>query len=77
MNLTLSSIRFYTTSWDLTGGCASCSWKRCRLRYQPLHVAGRLARSGRPSILRLDARWAWAAEPATAFGRLRALPLTT
>ena len=48
-----------------------------RLHYQVLHVAGRLVRSGRRSTLRLDARWPWAAEPAAAFTRLRALPLTT
>ena len=39
-----------------------------RLRYQLLHVAGRLVRSGRRSTLRLDARWPWAAELATASG---------
>jgi hypothetical protein len=48
-----------------------------RLRYQLLHVAGRLARSGRRSTLRLDARWPWAPHLAAAFTRLRALPLTT
>jgi hypothetical protein len=48
-----------------------------RLRYQLLHVAGRLVRSGRQSTLRLDARWPWAAELAAAFTSLRSLPLTT
>jgi hypothetical protein len=48
-----------------------------RLRYQVLHVAGRLVRSGRRTTLRLDARWPWAAERAAAFTRLRSLPLTT
>ena len=48
-----------------------------RLRYQLLHVAGRLVRSGRRTTLRLDARWPWAAELAVAFRRLRSLPLTT
>jgi hypothetical protein len=48
-----------------------------RLRYQLLHVAGRLVRSGRRSTLRLDARWPWAPHLAAAFMRLRALPLTT
>ena len=47
-----------------------------RLRYQVLHVAGRLVRSGRRNTLRLDARWPWAAALATAFRRLRSLPLT-
>jgi hypothetical protein len=48
-----------------------------RLRYQLLHVAGRLVRSGRRTTLRLDARWPWAAELAVTFRRLRSLPLTT
>ena len=48
-----------------------------RLRYQLLHVAGRLVHSGRRSTLRLDARWPWAADLAVAFTRLRSLPLTT
>lgn len=48
-----------------------------RLRYQVLHVAGRLARSGRRTTLRLDARWPWAREPATGFAKLRLLPLAT
>jgi hypothetical protein len=48
-----------------------------RLRYQLLHVAGRLVRRGRPSTLRLDARWPWAAELAVAFTRLWSLTLTT
>jgi hypothetical protein len=48
-----------------------------RLRYQVLHVAGRLVRSGRRNTLRLDARWPWGAELAAAFTRLRSLPLTT
>jgi hypothetical protein len=48
-----------------------------RLRYQVLHVAGRLVRSGRRTTLRLDVRWPWAEALATAFRRLRSLPLTT
>jgi hypothetical protein len=48
-----------------------------RLRYQVLHLAGRLVRSGRRTTLRLDARWPWAAALAMAFRRLRSLPLTT
>jgi hypothetical protein len=52
-----------------------------RLRYQLLHVAGRLARSSwrttRRTTRRLDARWPWAAELAVAFTRLRSRPLTT
>jgi hypothetical protein len=47
-----------------------------RLRYQLLHMVGRLVRSGWRSTLRLDARWPWAADLAAAFRRLRSLPLT-
>ena len=48
-----------------------------RLRYQLLHGAGPLVRSERRTTLRLDARWPWAAALATAFRRLRSLPLNT
>jgi hypothetical protein len=48
-----------------------------RLRYQVLHVVGRLVRSGRRTTLRLDARWPWAAQLAAAFTSLRSLPLPT
>ncbi len=44
------------------------------LRYQLLHMAGRLVRSGRRTSLRLDANWPWAGELERAFQRLRALP---
>ena len=44
------------------------------LRYRLLHVAGRLTRGGRRLRLRLDRRWPWAAELATAFARCAALP---
>jgi hypothetical protein len=50
---------------------------RKRLRYQLLHVAGRLAHSSWRTTRRLDARWPWAAELAVAFTRLRSRPLTT
>jgi Transposase DDE domain group 1 len=41
-------------------------------RYRVLHVAGRVARSGRMLRLRLDRSWAWARQLAIAFERLRA-----
>ncbi len=47
-----------------------------RLRYQVLQSAGRLARSGRRTILRLDANWPWARDLELAFQKLRALPLS-
>jgi Transposase DDE domain group 1 len=45
------------------------------LRYRLLHVAARIVRHARRTILRLQATWPWAAELARAFARLRALPL--
>jgi hypothetical protein len=48
-----------------------------RLRYRLLHVAGRLAFSGRRAKLRLQHDWPWAADLATAFARLKALPAAT
>jgi hypothetical protein len=45
------------------------------LRYRLLHVAARIVCHARRLILRLQASWPWAAELATAFARLRALPL--
>lgn len=48
-----------------------------RLRYCLLHVAGRLARTGRRSFLRLDAAWPWAMALARAFERLSALDFAT
>jgi hypothetical protein len=41
-------------------------------RYRILHIAARLARSGRVVHLRLDRTWAWAKQLAVAFSRLRA-----
>lgn len=46
-----------------------------RMRYALWHMAGRLVRSGRRMILRLDRCWPWAKVLAAAFRRLRALPL--
>jgi len=48
-----------------------------RLRYCVLHVAGRLARTGRRSLLRLDSTWPWAKALARAFERLSALNFAT
>jgi Transposase DDE domain group 1 len=45
------------------------------LRYRLLHVAARVVRHARRTILRLHRTWPWAAELARAFTRLRALPL--
>jgi hypothetical protein len=48
-----------------------------RLRYRLLHVAGRLAFSGRRAKLRLQRSWPWATDLAEAFAKLKALPATT
>jgi Transposase DDE domain group 1 len=45
------------------------------LRYRLLHMAARIVRHARRTILRLQRTWPWAAELARAFTRLRALPL--
>jgi hypothetical protein len=45
-----------------------------RLRYRLLHVAARLAFSGRRAKLRLQASWPWADDLAAAYTRLKALP---
>lgn len=45
-----------------------------RLRHRLLHVAARLAFSGRRARLRLQAGWPWAAELVAAFEKLKSLP---
>ncbi len=62
----------WTQTLLLEGELAACEPKR--LRYRPLHVAARLSFSGRRARLRIQASWPWAAELATAFARLKALP---
>jgi hypothetical protein len=51
-------------------------WEPKTLRHRLLHVAGRVARSGRRVFLRLQRSWRWASLLADAFRRLRALPAT-
>lgn len=48
-----------------------------RIRQRLLHVAGRIARSGRRVTLRLPRSWPWAEALAAAFVRLRALPVAS
>ena len=62
-------------SWMATLGLdAHRSAEPKRLRLRLLHVAARIIRSGRRTVLALPARWPWAAEIAAAHTRLRALP---
>src|SRR5256885_1580519 len=51
-------------------------WEPKTLRHRLLHVAGRVARSGRRVFLRLQRSWRWASLLAAAFRRLRSLPAT-
>jgi len=44
-----------------------------RIRYQLLHVAGRLAFAGHRAKLHLQDTWPWAAELLTAFRKLKPL----
>jgi hypothetical protein len=62
----------WTQALLLDGELAKAEPKR--LRYRLLHVAGRLAFSGRRARLHLQRTWPWAEELATAFQRLKALP---
>ena len=57
------------------GELAHCEPKR--LRYCAWHVGGRLVRTGRRLILRLDAAWPWATEMARAFEHLGRLCFAT
>jgi hypothetical protein len=48
-----------------------------RLRLRLLHVAARVVRTGRKTLLKVDDNWPWAAEIIAAHKRLRALPTPT
>lgn len=62
----------WTKALSLEGELARSEPKR--LRYRLLHQAGRVARSGRRTYLRLQRSWPWAEALAAAFARIRALP---
>jgi len=65
----------WTQALALTGELAKAEPKR--LRYRLLHVAGRLAFSGRRAKLHLQNTWPWVTELKAAFQRLKALPAAT
>jgi hypothetical protein len=65
----------WTQALVLTGELAKAEPKR--LRYRLLHVAGRLAFSGRRAKLHLQNTWPWVTELKAAFQRLKALPAAT
>jgi hypothetical protein len=63
----------FAKALTLTGDLARA--KPETLRYRLLHQAGRLARSGRRTKLRLARHWPWARDLAAACARLDALPI--
>jgi Transposase DDE domain group 1 len=65
----------WTQALALTGGLAKAEPKR--IRYRLLHVAGRLAFSGRRARLHLQDTWPWVTELKAAFERVKALPAAT
>ena len=65
----------WTQALALTGELAKAEPKR--LRYRLLHVAARLAFSGRRAKLHLQDTWPWVTELKAAFERLKALPAAT
>jgi hypothetical protein len=65
----------WTQALALDGELAKAEPKR--IRYRLLHVAGRLAFSGRQAKLHLQDTWPWVTELKAAFARLKALPAAT
>jgi len=65
----------WTQALALDGELAKAEPKR--LRYRLLHVAARLAFSGRRAKLHLQDTWPWVTELKAAFERLKALPAAT
>ncbi len=65
----------WTQALALTGELANAEPKR--IRYRLLHIAGRLAFSGRRAKLHLQDTWPWAAELLAAFQKLKTLQAAT
>jgi len=65
----------WTQALLLDGELAAAEPKR--LRYQLLHVAGRLAFSGRRAKLHLQDTWPWVSGLLAAFEKLKTLPAAT
>jgi len=74
LELTLAAADLTTCAQALCFTGALRKLEPKRLRYRALHIAGRLVRTGRRLILRLDQDWPWATDLAQAFNRLRAAP---
>ena len=67
---------------DLLAWCARLALPATAARYEPkrlrlriLAVAGRIVRSARRRVLRIDPAWPWADTITTAHSRLAALPV--
>ena len=61
--------------WTQTIALPDATTKTARtLRRRLLTIPGRLARSGRRTMLRMPARWPWQADFLTALHRIRTLP---
>jgi len=70
--LTAQDLLAWTQRLCLTGDAQR--WEPKRLRYRLLHVAGRLARSGRRVTLHLQRSWPWVHELLRAFNRFARSP---
>lgn len=73
LSLIAQDLIAWTQALCLEGELAICEPKT--LRYRLLHTAGRLAFHARRAVLRLQHDWPWARQLATAFRRIRSLPL--
>jgi hypothetical protein len=71
--LAAQDLTVWTQALLLDGALALAEPKT--LRYRLFHVAARVVRHARRTILRLQRSWPWAIELARAFARLRTLPL--
>ncbi len=70
--LTATDLIAWTQMLLLDGDLAKAEPKK--LRYRLLHTAARIVRTGRRTLLRLNAAWPWGADLAQAFNRLAQLP---
>ena len=71
--LTAADLLAWTQTMLLDGELASCEPKK--LRYRLLHTAARITRGQRKVFLRLAEHWPWATALASAFQRLRQIPM--
>jgi Transposase DDE domain group 1 len=72
LSLIAQDLFAWTKLLSLDGELARAEPKR--LRYRLLHQAGRIARSGRRTRLRLERSWPWAQALVAAFKRIQAVP---